>query len=77
MGPLNGTLLFIIDNSGLFPLGGSDNEIKLIMGSVVVTNVNEEERAKFYLFVGLTGILIAIMIIIAVALNCKIRKLDG
>jgi hypothetical protein len=39
---LNGTLLFIIDNSGLFPLGGSGSEIKLILSNVVVANVNEE-----------------------------------
>lgn len=76
VGPLNGTLLFIIDNSGLFPPVASNGEIKLIMSTVVVASVNEEERAKFYLFVGLTGILIVITIVIAVALNCKIRKLD-
>lgn len=50
--------------------------MRLILLNVVVANVNVEEKAKFYLFVGLTAILIAIMIVIAVALNCKIIKVD-
>lgn len=75
VGPLNGTLLFIIDNSGLLG-SASSGEIRLILFNAVVADVNEEEKAKFYLFVGLTAILIAIMIVVAVALNCKIIKVD-
>ena len=29
-----------------------------------------------YLFLGLTGMLILVMVVIAIVLNCKIRKLD-
>lgn len=50
--------------------------MRLILVNGMVANVNEEEKAKFYLFVGLTAILIAIMVVIAVALNCKIIKVD-
>lgn len=77
VGPLNGTILFIIDNSGL--IGGipsSSDWIHLILNYQVVATINEEDKAKLYLFCGLTGVLIVVMLVIAVALKCKIRRID-
>lgn len=39
--------------------------------------VDESEKAKMFLFGGMTGILILVMIIFATALTFKIRRLDN
>lgn len=43
VGPINGTLLFIIDNSGLFPSANNTNTsmIQLTLSSAAVANTNE------------------------------------
>lgn len=42
----------------------------------VIVDMNEGDRAQFYLFCGLTGIVIIILAILAAVLNCKIRRID-
>lgn len=74
---LNQTLLFIIDNSGLFPEASRpQNLINLILSYSVIAQVNESGKAKLFLFCGLTGILIIIMVVFAAALHCKINRID-
>jgi hypothetical protein len=42
VGPITGTILFIIDNSGLFPNASFNaSEINLILSNEVIANVNE------------------------------------
>ena len=75
---LDGSLLFIVDNSGLFPNVSQPTElVNLIVQYEVITNMDEGDRAKFYLFCGLTSIVIIILIILAAVLNCRIRRVDN
>jgi hypothetical protein len=73
----SGTMLFIVDNSGLvFNQTQPVNWINLILSLQVVTDINEEERATLYLMCGLTGIVILMMLVIAIVLKCKIHQVD-
>ena len=74
---LNSTLLFLIDNSNLFPtILNSTSLINVILSYRVIANVNDANKAKLFLICSLTGVVIVIMIVFAAALNCKIRRLD-
>jgi hypothetical protein len=74
--PLNETFLFLIDNSGLLANVTQPSElIGLILSYKVVALVNESDKARIFLFCGLTGILIIVLFIIAFVLNCKTRRL--
>ena len=74
---VNGTLLFLLDNSGLFPsVSKPSSKINLILSYSVIANVNDAEKAKLFLICSLTGVVILVMIVFAAALNCKISRLD-
>ena len=73
----NGTLLFIVDNSGLMPEIAAPKElINLILEYSVIANVNDADKAKLFLICSLTGVVIVIMVVFAFALKWKIRRLD-
>jgi len=70
-------MLFLIDNSGLvFNQTQPVNWINLILSFEVITDINEEDKATLYLLCGLTGMVIAMMIVIAIVLKCKIHRLE-
>lgn len=72
-----GTMLFVIDNSGLlFNQRQLQNTINIILGFEVLTNIDDEDKATLYLLCGLTGIVILMMIVIAMVLSCKIHRLE-
>ena len=74
---LNGTILFLIDNTGLFPNVSESNQlINAIISYQVITSVDDSDNAKFILFCGLTAIFIIIMIMAAAILHCKIKRID-
>jgi hypothetical protein len=75
---LNGTLLFLVDNTGLFPpdYSTATQTIKLILEFQVIVQINEEDKAKLFMICSLTGVVILIMVIFAVILNCRIRRFD-
>lgn len=52
------------------------SQIKLIQSYQVIVTIDGDEKAKLYLFAGLTLILIIILIIIAATLTYKTKKLD-
>ena len=74
---LNGTMLFLVDNSGLFPTVSHPTQlINLILEYSVVAQISEESKAKLFLICSLTGVVILIMVVLAVILNCKIKIVD-
>ena len=50
--------------------------INLIVSYALFTIMDEGDRAQFYLFCVLCGIVILLLIILACVLNCKIRRID-